>query len=65
MNLLKVHPFPRRHQGLPLLFGERSRTRGTKDAYPLTLPLSTRGLIFVNDDQKSKYESLTVRMTSE
>ena len=43
----------------------RSRTRGTKDAYPLHLPPSTRGLIFVNDDQKLKYESLNVRTGSE
>jgi len=45
--------------------GARSCTRGTKDAYPLILPLSTRGLISVNDDQKLKYESLSVRLTSE
>ena len=45
--------------------GARSRTRGTKDAYPFILPPSTRGLIFVNDAQKLKYESLSVRMTSE
>ena len=45
--------------------GARSHTRGTKDAYPLILPPSTRGLIFVNDAQKLKYKSLSVRMTSE
>jgi len=45
--------------------GARSRTRGIKDAYPLILPPSTRGLIFVNDAQKLKYESLSVRLTSE
>jgi len=45
--------------------GARSHTRGTKDAYPLILPPSTRGLIFVNDAKKLKDESLSVRLTSE
>jgi len=45
--------------------GARSCTRGTKDAYPLILPPSTRSLIFVNDAQKLKYESLSARLTSE
>ena len=45
--------------------GAHSRTGGTKDAYPLNLPPNTRGLIFVNDGKKLKYESLTVRITSE
>ena len=45
--------------------GAHSRTRGTKDAYPLILPPSTRGLIFVHDAKKLKYESLSVRLTSE
>lgn len=39
--------------------------KGTKDAYPLILPASTRGLQFVNDEQKSRYELLVTRNTSE
>jgi len=39
--------------------------KGTKDAYPLILPASTRGLQFVNDEQKSCYELLATRNTSE
>jgi len=38
---------------------------GTKDAYPLILPASTRGLHFVNDEQKSRYELLATTNTSE
>ena len=45
--------------------GARSHTRGTKDAYPLVLPPSTRGLIFANDAHKTKYESLCGRLASE
>ena len=45
--------------------GARTHTRGTKDAYPLVLPPSTRGLIFANDAHKVKYESLCSRLTSE
>ena len=39
--------------------------KGTKDAYPLILPASTRCLQFVNNDQKSRYELLVTRNTSE
>lgn len=39
--------------------------KGTKDAYPLILPASTRGLQFVSDEQKSRYELLSTRNTSE
>ena len=42
-----------------------SRTKGTKDVYPLMLPPSIRGLTFVNDEQRSKYEILSARKTSE
>jgi len=42
-----------------------SRTKGTKDAYPLILPLNTKGLVFVNNAQKLKYETLSARKTSE
>ena len=45
--------------------GARSHTRGTKDAYPLILPASTRGLIFANNAHKTKYESLCGRLASE
>ena len=45
--------------------GARTHTRGTKDAYPLVLPPSTRDLIFANDAHKVKYESLCSRLTSE
>ena len=40
-------------------------TKGTKDAYPLILPASIRGLQFVNNEQKSRYELLVTRNTSE
>jgi len=39
--------------------------KGTKDAYPLILPASIRGLQFVNNDQKSRHEVLVTRNTSE
>ena len=39
--------------------------KGTKDAYPLILPASTRDLQFVNNEQKSRYEVLVTRNTSE
>jgi len=39
--------------------------KSTKDAYPLILPASTGGLSFVNDEQKSRYELLATRNTSE
>ena len=39
--------------------------KGTKDAFPLVLPASTRGLQFVSDDQKSRYELLATRHASE
>ena len=39
--------------------------KGNKDASPLILPASTRGLQFVNDAQKSRYELLVTRNTSE
>ena len=39
--------------------------KGTKDAYPLILPASTRGLQFVSDEQKSWYATLATRNTSE
>lgn len=39
--------------------------KGTKDAYPLNLPPSTRGLSFVSDEQKSRYDLLITRNTSE
>ena len=42
-----------------------SRTKGTKDAYPLILAPTNRGLVFVNDAQKLKYETLSVKKTSE
>jgi len=45
--------------------GVCARTRGTKNAYPLNLLPSTRGLMSMNDAQKWKYESLSVMMTSE
>jgi len=56
---------PKKTSGASSSSGARSRTQGTKDAYPLILPPSTRGLIFVNDAQKLKDESLSVRLTSE
>ena len=39
--------------------------KGTKDAYALILSASTRGLQFVSDEQKSRYEILVTRNTSE
>ena len=42
-----------------------STIKGNKDAYPLILPPSTRGLHFFNDEQRARYESLTTRTTSE
>ena len=39
--------------------------KGTKDAYLLILPASTRGLQFVNGEEKSRYELLAIRNTSE
>jgi len=41
-----------------------SQTKGTNDAFPLILPPSTRGLGFVNEEQKLKYETLSTRKTS-
>ena len=39
--------------------------KGTKDAYPFILPASARGLPFVNNEQKSRFELLVTRNTSE
>ena len=39
--------------------------KGTKDAFPLVLPASTRGLHFISDEQKSRYELLATRHASE
>ena len=39
--------------------------KGTKDAYPLILPASARGFHFVNNEQKSRYELLATRNTSD
>jgi len=41
------------------------RRKGSKEAYPLILPHSTKGLIFVNDDQRINPETLSARKTSE
>ena len=41
------------------------RTKGTKDVYPLILPPSTQGLVFVNDAQQLKFETLSARKASE
>jgi len=45
--------------------GARSRTEVIKDAYPINLPPSTRGLILANDAKKLMYKSLSARMTRE
>ena len=42
-----------------------SRPKGRKDAYPLILRPSTGGLVFVNDEQKLKYETLSAKEASE
>ena len=42
-----------------------SRNKGTKIVYLVILPPNTRGLMFVNDAQKLKYEALSARKTSE
>ena len=42
-----------------------SSTKGTKDAFPLILSPHTRGFVFVNEEQKLKYETLGARKTSE
>ena len=39
--------------------------KGTKDAFPLVLPASTRGLQFISGAQKSRYELLVTRYASE
>ena len=42
-----------------------SRTKGIKGVYPIVLPPSTKALMFVNDEQRSKYKILSTRKTSE
>jgi len=42
-----------------------STAKGTKDAYLLILPTSTRGLNFASEEQKTHYEILTTRKTSD
>ena len=42
-----------------------SHTKGNKDAYLLILPPSARGLVFVGDDQRIRYKTLSTRKTSE
>jgi len=42
-----------------------STAKGTKDAYPLILPTCTRGLHFASEEQKTRYEILATRKTSE
>jgi len=39
--------------------------KGPTDAYPLILPASTRGLHFAIEEQKTWYEDLATRNTSE
>ena len=41
------------------------RTKGIKDAYPLFFRPSTWGLVFVNDSQKLKHETLSATKASE
>ena len=42
-----------------------SSTKSTKYAYPLILPASTGRLHFASEEQKTQYEILTTRKTSE
>jgi len=42
-----------------------SSTKGTKDANPLILPASTRGMHFVSEEQKIRYEALATSNASE
>jgi len=48
-----------------LISSSHSRTKGTKNAYPSMLLPNTRGLAFVNDEQRTKYETLSTRKTNE
>ena len=63
MNHPYVFPSQRNHQKHPSSQA-LSRLKDTKDAYTLILPASTKGLIFENDEQKVKYETLRARKTS-
>ena len=42
-----------------------SSAKATKDAYPLIFLASTRELYFVSEEQKTRYEALATRNTSE
>ena len=56
---------PKKSSGETSSLAATASAKGTKDAYPLILPASTRGLHFVNDEQKSQYKLLATRNTSE
>jgi len=57
----KALPLPKKAQRAPSSFAAPSTTKGKKDAYLLILHASTRGLHFVNDEQRTRYEILTTR----
>ena len=61
----QVSSLPKKTSRASSSAGACTHTRGIKDANPLVLPPSTRGLIFANDAHKVKYESLCSRLTSE
>jgi len=61
----KAPSMPKKAPRAPSSFSTRSIAKGNKDAYPLILPASTRGLYFVSDGQRAHYENLTNRKTSE
>ena len=61
----KAPSLPKKASRAPSSSTAPSIAKGTKDAYPLILPTSTRGLHFASDDQKAWYENLTTRKTSE
>jgi len=60
----KASSLPKKYSKASLSSQAPSRTKGTKEAYPLILPLRTRGLTFVNEEQRLKYETLSARKTS-
>lgn len=56
---------PKKSSRATSLSAAPSSAKGRKDAYPLILPASTRGLHFVSEEQKTQYETLATRNTSE
>jgi len=61
----KAPSLPKKAQRAPSSSTAPSTAKGNKNAYPVILLTSTRGLHFANDEQQTKYEILTTRKISE